>query len=388
MTSSALLLVILTITTLQWSCALMPATSEDGSGVDATDSEVITLQYCIIDNSTILRLDTGDQLDFVYTKDSTLVVTMKDSQTTIEVPRLYDELICSIKDSPVDIVVPTVIYIYASVWNVLMLSMTGYNIVIHLLYKKLRNLMGKLLILYSIVLAMLCISFFMMLTFIYVFPISINHVCHAIKLVFIATYIGYEAIRTCILAHSAYHMRQSYKMIPFNPREDKVAWRRYLCYIIGTIAIAMLMTLTYHVGTTQGRYNGYCSKRDPIFFTMITLMYIFTFINAPIQIGMFIMYLYYWYKLRNSRDITDYQINKKIFQVAVAMGATISISNFFFLVNCINARINGTNRSLLVEAIGTVTLLLQHFIIVGSLRWVRKVYMTYCKKQSTSSNSE
>ena len=167
MTSSALLLVILTITTLQWSCALMPATSEDGSGVDATDSEVITLQYCIIDNSTILRLDTGDQLDFVYTKDSTLVVTMKDSQTTIEVPRLYDEPICSINDSPVDIVVPTVIYIYASVWNVLMLSMTGYNIVIYLLYKKLRNLMGKLLILYSIVLAMLCISFFMMLTFIY-----------------------------------------------------------------------------------------------------------------------------------------------------------------------------------------------------------------------------
>ena len=83
MTSSALLLAILTITAFQWSCALMPATSEDGSGVDDPDSKVITLQYCIIDNSTILRLDTGDQLDIVYTEDSTLVVTMKDIQTTI-----------------------------------------------------------------------------------------------------------------------------------------------------------------------------------------------------------------------------------------------------------------------------------------------------------------
>ena len=387
MTSSALLLAILTITTLQWSCALMPATSEDGSGEDATDSKVITLRYCIIDNSTILRLDTGDQLDIVYTEDSTLVVTMKDSQTTIEVPRLYDEQVCSmdIDDFPVDTVLPNSIYIIILVWASLLLTITSYNVVIHLLYKKLRNPMGKLLMLYSIFLAMVCVSFLMIIAFLYAFPISINHVCHAVKLVYIAMYIGYEATATCILAHSAYHMRQSYKMIPFNPREDKVIWRHCLCYIIGTIAIAMLLILTYDVGTTEGRYNGYCSKYDPIYFTMVTLMYGFTFINTPIQIAMFIVYLYYWYKMRNSRDITNYQINKKIFRVAVAMGATISIANFFFVVNWINARTNGTNLSNLVETIATVMHLLQHFIIVGSLRWVRKVYKAYCKKEPTSS---
>ena len=56
----------------------------------------------------------------------------------------------------------------------------------------------------------------------------------------------------------------------------------------------IIMILTYDVGTTEGRYNGHCSKYDPIFFTMLTIMYSFTFINAPIQIGMFIVYLYYW----------------------------------------------------------------------------------------------
>ena len=361
----------MTITAFHWSCALMPATSEDGSGVDAhaTDSEVITLQYCIIDYSTILRLDTGDQLDIVYTKDSTLVVAMKYSQTTIEVPRLCDEQVCSMDDLPVDTVLPNSIYIIILVWAALLLTITSYNIVIHLLYKKLCNLMGKLLMLYSIFLAMVCVSFLMIIAFLYAFPISINHVCHAIKLVYIATYIGYEATATCILAYSAYHMRQSYKMIPFNPREDKIVWRRYLCYIIGAIAIAMLIILTYDVGTTEGRYNGYCSKYDLVYFTMVTLIYGFTFINAPIQIAMFIIYLYYyWYKMRNVQDITSYQINKKIFRVAVAMGATISIANFIFLVNWINARTNGTNLSNLVETIATVMHLLQHFIIVGSLR--------------------
>ena len=144
-------------------------------------------------------------------------------------------------DLQAGVVVPIPVYNYASVWNALMLSVTGYNIVIHLLYKKLHDLMGKLLLLYSIFLAVLCVSQLLMLTFVYVCPISINRVCYTIKFVFITTYIGYGTIATCILAHSAYHMRQSYKMIPTNPWEDKVAWRRYLCYIIGTIAIAMLI---------------------------------------------------------------------------------------------------------------------------------------------------
>ena len=383
MTSSGLLLAILIITALQWSCALMPDTSKDGSGVDDPDSNVITLQYCIIDNSTILRLDTGDQLDIVYTEDSTLVITMKDSQTTTEISRLYDEPVCGMDDLPVDIVLPFSIYIFMLVWAASVLGITGYNIVIHLLYKKLRNLMGKLLMLYSIFLAILCVNFFMMITFIRAFPININHVCHAIKLVVIVTYIGYEATASCVLALSALHMRQSYRMIPLNPREEKIVWRRCLCYIIGTVAIAMLILVTYDMGTTKGRYNGYCSKHDPIYFTMLKLMYSFTFINAPIQTAMFIIYLYYWYKMR--RDITSYQINQKIFQVAVAMGATISIANFFYLVNWINASTNTNNLSRMVETIAGMMQLLQHFIIVGSLRWVRKVYKTFCKKEPTSS---
>ena len=213
MTSSTLLLAILTIAAFQWSCALMPATSEDGSGVDDPNPKVITLRYCIIDNSTILRLDTGDQLDIVYTKDSTLVVTMKDSQTTIEVPRLYNEQVCSMDNLLVERNVPTLIYIYASVWNALMLSVTGYNIAIHLLYKKLRNPMGKLLTLYSIFLALNSVAFFMIVTFIYKFPVSndFNHMCHIVKLAVVGTHIGYETTATCILAQSAYLLRQSYK---------------------------------------------------------------------------------------------------------------------------------------------------------------------------------
>ena len=62
---SVLYLAILMITFLDRCCA----SSEDGSGMD-TPQEMTTLQYCVVDNSTIIRLDTGEQLDVVYTRNS------------------------------------------------------------------------------------------------------------------------------------------------------------------------------------------------------------------------------------------------------------------------------------------------------------------------------
>ena len=174
----------------------------------------------------------------------------------------------------------------------------------------------------------------MIITFVHKFPISsnLNYLCHIVKLVLFGANTGYEAIASCILAQSVYLLRQRYKMIPISPREDKVVWRRYLYYIVGTIAIAMLMILTYDVGTTEGRHYGYCSKHDMVYFNMITIILIISLINATIQIALFIIYLYCWYKMRSSQGVTDYQINKKLFHIAIGMGATISIAKFLFFI--------------------------------------------------------
>ena len=119
--------------------------------------------------------------------------------------------------------------------------------------------------------------------------------CYILKLVFVEADIGYEAIAACMLAHTVNHMRQSYKMVLVNPREDKILWRCYAYYIFGTMAISLLTMITYDLGTTEGKFQGYCSKHDLIFFAMVTLMLVFAFINALIQITLFIIYLYYWY---------------------------------------------------------------------------------------------
>lgn len=199
-------ILLLAIAFIDCSYALTPVASEDGSGIDAVE-ETITLQYCIIDNSTILRFDTGEQLDIIYTKDSILVVTTNDSQTMIAVPRLYDDPVCSMDYYP-RIVLPTSIYILISVWTASFLSLTIYNIIKHLLHKKLCNPMGKLLMTYSFFLAVNWVSFFMIITLLFKFSVNLNHMCHIVKLIFMATDIGYEATATCILVHCAYNLRQ------------------------------------------------------------------------------------------------------------------------------------------------------------------------------------
>ena len=187
--SSVSLLAIMTIT-FHWSCAMIPIIREDGSGVDTP--EVIAFQYCIIDNSTILRLDTGEQLNIIYTKDSTLVVTVNGSHNVIAVPKLYNEIVCNMDDLSDNTAAPVstyMLYIYAAVWQALVLSITGYNITVHLLYKKLRNPMGKLL---SISFSINSASFFTILTVMHTFPVTsnLNYMCYIAKLVFVESDIG------------------------------------------------------------------------------------------------------------------------------------------------------------------------------------------------------
>ena len=314
--SSFFLLAIFTITFPHCSCAVIPVTSESGSGVDAVE-EMVTLQYCIINNSTILRLDTGEYLEVVYKRDSALVVTLNDLQTTMTVSRLNNEPVCSMDNSPANTIIPTFLYIYISVWLAILLSVTGYNIAIHLLFKELCNSFGMLLMLYSFFLAGQSICVFMITTLIYQFHISLHYICYIIKMVFIATDVGYDATATCVLAHCAYHLWQSYKMIPHNPSIDKVLSRRYFGYIFGRIP----------------------------------------------------------------QDVTGHKINPKLFRIAIAMGVTATFAKLFFIFNWLLVQTTDFELSALAGTISSIMLLIQHCVIVGLFRWVKNVYRALCKKQ-------
>ena len=64
---SLLLIAILTVasgaTPLYCSDVQSPAASDTGHNTDLSQVTTLHIQYCIIDNCTIMRIDTGQQLD-------------------------------------------------------------------------------------------------------------------------------------------------------------------------------------------------------------------------------------------------------------------------------------------------------------------------------------
>ena len=63
-------------------CSFQP--SGVGSGVPDLQ-QVSTLPYCFIDECTIMRTDTGQELDIVYTSDSIVVVTASGNQISMAI---------------------------------------------------------------------------------------------------------------------------------------------------------------------------------------------------------------------------------------------------------------------------------------------------------------
>ena len=63
-----------------------PDEHSTASGMDDVQQPT-TLQYCLIDNCTIMRIDTGQQLDIVYTTQSHIIVTTTNGQTSLLIPK-------------------------------------------------------------------------------------------------------------------------------------------------------------------------------------------------------------------------------------------------------------------------------------------------------------
>ena len=69
--------------------------STGGSATDIDDlQQVITIPYCLVDDCTIMIINTGEELDIVYATDNLLVVTVKGNQTSLIVAKSDNEQSC------------------------------------------------------------------------------------------------------------------------------------------------------------------------------------------------------------------------------------------------------------------------------------------------------
>ena len=161
--------------------------------------ELTTLQYCLIDNYTIIRNDTGQQLDIVYTTQSHLVVTPTDGQTsTMLISKNDPELFCPSPDSA---------YLqFLVALALILISLSSFSIaVLLLLFKELRTTFGKLMIIYNISTAFRAFDVFVLLITHYSIALYSLTSCYLIYFVFMQLLVVSEGSVTCLfcLCHAS-----------------------------------------------------------------------------------------------------------------------------------------------------------------------------------------
>jgi len=131
-----------------------PPDSASGDDVPGTQ-QVTTLQYCFIDNCTIVRIDTREKLDIVYTADSFLIATPTDGHTSVIIAKYQHEIPCLV---PHNIIASqtVILRVVALLCSTLLIVINGIVLVIHLMFKHLRTTFGKLLMIHS--LGIVCLS--------------------------------------------------------------------------------------------------------------------------------------------------------------------------------------------------------------------------------------
>ena len=309
--------------------------------------EPTKLQYCLIDNCTIIRNDTGQQLDIVYTTQSHLVVIPTDGQTsTMLISKNDPELFCSSTGTTDNANTP----IIRVVTSLLSTLLSGYIAVLHLMFKELRTIFGKLMIIYNIAssLTSLIIAT-LMLTHYSIMVYSITP-CYLIYFALMQSTMVTEGSATCITAYFAYVMHQSCKCIEVKKEHNKKFYKNSMKYIFGSLLLFDILIFGYDFGTATFQHavlpNGHCSYFAE--YHTIEIAQAYNIINKIVQIILLAVYFVYYYKLdkmftmlRTSTTNVNHQQNRLFFKLAVTMAATIGISQFVYpftsLISSINA---------------------------------------------------
>ena len=226
------------------------------SGMD----DLQQLQYCLIDNCTIMRLVTGQQLDIVYTTQSNLVVTPTDGQTSLLIPKNEPEQFCFPPYSS-----PAISTAVLSVAISLSFSaiLSGYTVAVFLFFKELRTTFGKLMMIFSIGCTFHSAGIVILIITTYVIKVNSLMICYVLWFSMLQASMITEGCTTCIIAFLAYIMHSSYKSMEVREDTKKRLLKNFVIYILVLPLLFQIFMISVDIGT--GEYqnvilpNGYCS---------------------------------------------------------------------------------------------------------------------------------
>ena len=172
--------------------------------------------------------------------------------------------------------------------------------------------------------------------------------------------------------YRCYHLK-----LAMSKKRSEYLFRHYIAYAGFTLILLFFVTIAYDWRTGMDRYtilaNGHWSFIEPSTYNTLHFFIFNTFINKVLQMTMFSAYLYYLYKfnlnVRAAQVTLDVRYSRKLFRIAIAMGASIGFAYFtYFLVVFIPEY-----TDIIISGSGTVDLI-QQVVIMTSFMCTKKMY--------------
>jgi len=350
-----------------------PPSLSSGDDSLPESQKVTTLQYCLVDNCTIMMIDTGEELDVVYTTDSLLVAIPTDGHTSVTISKLENELPCIVPSNKDEHHI-VIVVIFVAV-TMLVTVMNVYVVVVHLMFKKLRDLMGKLLLLYCLLVAIMTVIT-QIIHLVLLPDKSLKAACKLLSVIFVVNSAGFEALATCMLHCFAYIMYCSYKLYKIDEEDRKSLFRKYTVFVLGSAFFVFFLMMSYDLGLHQGAHilpNGVVDCNITQDFTS-NILIIIIYSHKSIQFPTFLVYLYYKYKI--NKEVQDPVIlssqEKVLHKIAITMGVTIGIAHVLYMIHFITG-------SPLVLAVSYLLFCIQQCVIMSRYTCTKKMRVL-CKE--------
>ena len=374
----ALLLLILTVS----KAAVEECSNQQPGGSGVLDlQQVTTIPYCSIDECTIKSINTGQQLDIIYTTDSVLVVTPAGNQTSMAIAKNEDQRPCvtTVAEST------TIEYLGLAGTAIAIAIVTGYILLVHLLYKELRNVFGKLLMLYNGALFFQCIIAAILMTTHFQVPTNSQIACQVIFFSFMQGDMAIEVFATGILAYLVYMAYLSSRLQNMSPSMSKRIFRYSLAYSTSLLFLFGFIIAVYDFATGDGKYtilpNGHCNYIASEYSTML-IARVNTSFNKLAQLLLFAIYLFYFCKLRNGVSDASTPARKPdryLTKIAISMGGAVGISEFIWMIE----QVVGITY---IGVVAVIALFIQQCIIMTSFLYFKrmsKLCREVCKKDTS-----
>ena len=299
--------------------------------------QLTTLQYCLIDNCTIIRIDTGQQLDIVYTTQSHLVVTPTDGQTSMLISKNDPELFCS---TPIASVNTAIIQVVIIIVSTLIILASGSIILVHMMFKQLHNdnIFGKLMILYNIAKITQYLSAVAIIISHHSIALHSLSPCYLFYFLFMESTVIGETFSTTMLAYLAYIMYYSYRGREVTKEINKKPYKYAIRYVLGASILFCIFVVGYDFGTGTYKHtllpNGHCVNF--IDYNTLRLMDSYAYINEIVKVFLLVTYFVYYYKFNKlftiirSMPKTDTQQNRLFLKIAIIMGVNLGISQMAY----------------------------------------------------------